>query len=439
MRPTAALAMVTGLIVASAPVSAQTPGPSGGEPLRLATLQREALAADPRAREFALQTTQSDLRVRNIEVERLPTISGAAQTQYQSDVPTAPVTLPNGQPLFSAPKDTYDASIRVDQRIFDPTAEPRLALARADLADAQARLRTTLFALRQEVNDAFFTAALLQEQIGALAATVTGLEGRLQETTTRVREGTALAAEAAAVEATLLQDRLQVDELRAVRGAALARLETLTGRPLDADARLELPDLVEPVARARSSLASLRARPEYEAFARARDRAASQQSVAAAAERPQVSAFGRIGYAKPGLNFIADRFETYGVAGLQVQWKAWTWGSAGREREALAIQQSMIAADEAAFSDGIRRAIEPDLATIDRLQDAVATDDRIVGLRQEVEQSAGLRFREGVVTSSEYLDRDTESLHARFDRARHRVELAQARARLLTTLGLEVQ
>jgi hypothetical protein len=44
-----------------------------------------------------------------------------------------------------------------------------------------------------------------------------------------------------------------------------------------------------------------------------------------------------------------------------------------------------------------------------------------------------------VITASEYLDRHTEWLTAQFDRARHRVELAQARARVLTTLGLEVQ
>src|SRR5262249_28117262 len=38
------------------------------EPLQLAALQREALDADPRMREFNLQVEQSGLRVKNIEV-----------------------------------------------------------------------------------------------------------------------------------------------------------------------------------------------------------------------------------------------------------------------------------------------------------------------------------------------------------------------------------
>jgi hypothetical protein len=50
-----------------------------------------------------------------------------------------------------------------------------------------------------------------------------------------------------------------------------------------------------------------------------------------------------------------------------------------------------------------------------------------------------VRLQEGVVTASEYLDRNAELLQARFARAGHEVELAQAGAHFLTTLGLEVR
>jgi outer membrane protein TolC len=50
-----------------------------------------------------------------------------------------------------------------------------------------------------------------------------------------------------------------------------------------------------------------------------------------------------------------------------------------------------------------------------------------------------VRFREGVVTASEYVDRSTDVLEARLARATHRVEQVQARARFLTSLGLEIQ
>ena len=409
------------------------------EPLQLAALQREALAADARTRELDLLSSQTDLRLRNIDVERLPSISTLGQSQYQSDVPTAPFTLPNGQPAFAPPKFTYDASLRVDQRLYDPSLEPRRALARADLAESQARVKTALFNLRQEVNEAFFTAALLQEQIGALTVSVEDLDARLNETTVRVREGTALAGEAAAIEATALRQRQQIDELRAGRRAALARLERLTHRTLGTDVRMALPDLDAAAERARASLDTSRARPEYEQFAKTRDRVARQKDVATANERPQLSAFGRVGYGRPGLNFINDRGEAYGLAGVQLQWKTWTWGSAARERDALSIQQSIVSAEETAFMDAIRRAIESDLAAIDRLHAAIASDDRIVALREAIDRTARVRLQEGVTTAADYVDRRTEWLTAQFDRARHRVELSQTQARLLTTLGLEAR
>jgi outer membrane protein TolC len=293
--------------------------------------------------------------------------------------------------------------------------------------------------VRQEVNDAFFAAALLQEQIGVLDATIANYEARLNEANARVREGAAVPADAAAIEAALLQQRQQVSALRANRRAALHRLETLTGRAIDADAPAQLPDLHTSVAQAREALTRERARPEYAQFDRARDRASRQQALTQASDRPQLSAYGRGGFGRPGLDFISDQAEWYGLGGVQFQWKAWNWNSSAREREALALQQKVVDAEEAAFTSGLRRAIETDLASIDQLETAIPTDDRIVSLREGIDRTARVRLGEGVITASEYLDRHTEWLTAQFEQARHRVELAQARARVLTTLGLEVQ
>jgi len=411
----------------------------GGEALRLGVLQHEARDTDARTRELDLLASQTDLRLRNLDAERLPSLTALGQTQYQSDVPSLPLILPGGQPPFAPPKFTYDASLRADERLYDPSLAARRDLARADLAESQARVRSSLFALRQEVNDAFFSAAILQEQIGALTASIDDLDARLRETTARVREGAALAGEAAAVEAALLRQRQQADELVATRRAALARLATLVGHPIANDAAAALPDLTAAVAEARRALDSLRARPEYEQFDRARDRASRQQAVEIAADRPQLSAFGRGGYGRPGLNFASDRPEGYALAGVQLQWKAWNWGTSDRARAILALQQTIVSAEEAAFTSSLRRAVQTDLAAIDHLEASLPTDDRIVSLRESIDRSARVRLGEGVITASEYLDRRTEWLTAQFDRARHRVELAQARARVLTTLGLEVQ
>ena len=122
-----------------------------------------------------------------------------------------------------------------------------------------------------------------------------------------------------------------------------------------------------------------------------------------------------------------------------LQWTPWNWGATSRDREVLALQRQIVSADEQNFTDTLRRGVAQDLASIDRLGATLAADDEIVALRERIAAETRARFAEGVVTSAEYVDRETDVLSARISRARHRVELAQARARFLTTLGIEVR
>lgn len=411
----------------------QTPA-SQPDSVRLGTLHHDAVAHDPRQRQFGLLGRQTDLRLTNIAFERLPAISGETQAQYQSTVFTAPP----GIPFPSPSKDMYDSRVTVDQPILAPTISPRRATERARLAESEAQVRTTLFGLRQEVNDAFFTVALLEKRIAIVAVTITDLERRLRETAERVHAGAALPGDTAAVRATLLQRRQDEVEYHASRRAALARLTQLTGRSALEDAVMALPDLAEDVAQARHRLEDLRTRPEYEHFARTRDRLAREEDEVAASLWPELSAFATAGRGRPGLSPISNRFDSYLVAGVKLTWAPWTWGSQGRDRQALTLQREIVAADEAAFAKGLTRSIQEDLATIDRMDTTLSMDDQIITLRERVESETRRRFEEGVVTASEYLDRSTDVLEARLAQATHRVELAQARARLLTTLGLEI-
>ena len=434
----AALAASCCGLLAFVPTSALAQrGVRPGDSLRLGALEADAERRDPRARQIGLLASQSALRQRGIDAERLPTLGVSAQGQYQSDVVTLPIRLP-GVAVPASPHDTYDASLAARQRLFDPTNAPRRAEERARLAESQARVRTTLFALRQSVADAFFSALLLQAQRAEIETGVADLEAQHRLATERVRQGSALPSEAALLEAELLRRRQSLDRIAAEREAALVVLGDLAGREVDAGDALALPELASSVARARAGLDSLRGRPEYEQFARGRELLDVRRRAVTAQERPRVSAFGRAGYGRPGLNPLARDFDEYWLAGVQLEWTPWNWGATGREREELAMQREIVSSEEAAFTEGVRRGVASLLATADRLERALATDDEIIALRERVLHETRLRFGEGVITSAELVDRETDLLAARLDRASHRVELAQARARFLTLVGLEI-
>ena len=433
-----ALAVAALTLAAYGDARAQSSAPPS-DTLTLGALQATAVRHDPRARQLDLLASQSTLREKSLDAERLPALGLMAQGQYQSDVPEIPLAFPGGVTPPLPPHDSYDAHLEAREPLYDPSRGARRGVERATLAESQARVRTSLYQLRQEVSDAYFTALLLRAQREELGTAISDLEARLRQARDRVREGSALPSEEATLEAELLRTHQSLAELDANRGAALDVLGDLTGRTIAESDSLALPDLGDEVTRARESLDSLRARPEYEQFARTGELLARQRSSVAAKNQPRVSAFGRVGYGRPGLNPLGTEFDEYWVAGVRVEWSPFDWGSTGRQEEELTLQRQIVATEERAFTQRIRRGVASDLAAVDRLEKTLAADDTIIALRERVLKESRIRFDEGVVTSAEYVDRETDALNARLARATHRVELERARARFLTLTGVEVR
>jgi outer membrane protein TolC len=409
----------------------------GRDSLRLDQLQAAAAQRDPRARQLAIREAQSALRLRSIAAERLPSIAGSAQAQHQSVVTRFPA--PPGAAVPTLPHDTYDANVGVTEPLLDPTRSARVAVERAQLARARADVAAALHGVRQQVNTSFFAAAALSARREALGATIADLEAQARVVESRVRNGTALRSELSAISAELLRRRQDDAQLLAERDAALRVLSDLTGVTLPSDVALALPALEHRVADARARQDSIVARPELERFERMRELLGRQADVAGAQTKPRVSAFARAGVGKPGLNMLSTRPESYWIGGVQVQWSPFDWGRSARDRQTLELERDAVATESAAFRDAIRRATVADLATIDRLERALAGDDEIIALREQIVRETAARFRESAITAAEYVDRQTDLLTARVTRGLHRVELAQARAAYLTTLGLEVR
>lgn len=411
-------------------------GAQNVDSLRLESLQAAAVRTDPRQAQRDLLANQSALRLESLRSERLPTISFDAFGQYQSDVAQIPITLPNGQRPPSPPKDTYDARLSAEQRIFDPTLGPRRALERAQLAESQARVNNSVYSLRQNVNEAYFAAVGAQLHIAEIQASITDLQAQLEVSNARIREGTALQSEANALRAEILRRKQMVAELEATRRASLVILSDLTGQHLDTTATLAMPEAPTP---AMSFDSMVRRRPEYESFARSRDVVQAQRAARRSQDLPRISAYARTGYGKPGLNPLANTFDSYWLGGVQLRWTPWTWGTTDRDREALELQDKIISTEEAAFTAALRRQVAHDVANTERLRATLASDDGIIALREDILAETRVRFREHVITSAEYVDKETDVLAARIAKASHRVELSATVARFLTTIGAEVR
>lgn len=418
--------------------SAAQSSPHARDTLGYRELLAAATSADPRQRQLSLHESATQLRLRSIAAERLPSLAVDGQAQYQSEVTRIPISLP-GVSVPVPPNDTYDAHVSAQQSLLDPTLGSRRAVEHARLAEAQAATRGTLFGLRQELTESFFTALALQQRIAETDAAIADLDARLRETVTRFRAGAAMRADTASIAATIAERRQDRLALESDRSSALARLALLTGRSIDGRSVLATPTTAALVRDVASALDTLRGRPEYEQFAATRERLAQQSRLVAAQELPRVSAFGRLGYGRPGLDLLSSDFQTYWVAGVQLHWAPFNWGTSDRDREQLAVEREIVATNEAAFSRGLARSVQPTLATIARLDSTIALDEGVIALREQVARDAQAQLREGAITAADYVDRSSALLLARLRRVQHRVALDQARVTLLNTLGVEVR
>lgn len=429
MRPLVALAALVATLSAASPLFAQGDAPSR---LDLAALLAAADRHDPRSPQRELVARQSALRTRSLDSERLPSLQVTANGQYVSDVPSI-----NGVPMV--PYQQYDAYLVLRQRLWDPTRAPRRALEDAQADEADARVRATLWQQRQQVSDAFFTVLALDAERETLRAALTDLEAQRQLVATRLAAGTALPAEGATLDAELLRRRQALDAIVTDRRATLDVLASLTGVSMPDAQALALPDLGADLGATRAGIDTLRARAEFAQFEASRGVLNERARASTRQDLPRLIAFARTGYGRPGINPLARDFQQYWVAGLQLEWTPWNWGTSGRDAEVQVLQRDILRHDESAFADRLERAVTRDLALTERLTRSLASDDTIITLHAQVLAETERRFREGAATAAELVDRQTDLLTARIARDRHRVQRAEAQARILLTLGQEIR
>lgn len=428
-RVALAIAALAAALTCALPLHAQAADDNA--PVELRTLLASLARNDRRAAQLSLIERQSALRTRTVDREFLPTATAFASGQYVSDVPSI-----GGTPMV--PYQQYDAYVTVRQRILDPTRSVRRDAEIAQRDEAEARVRSALWQQRQHLSDAFFTLLALDAERRSLEAARTELETQRRLAATRVAAGSALASEVALLDAALLRLRQSLDDIDANRHATRAVLASLAGTAIGDDAALTVPDLSAATAAGRRALDTLSARPEYGQFDGTRAVLAARAKQAARADLPKLAAFARTGYGRPGINPLARDFQSYWVAGLQLEWTPQLWGASSRDAEVQRLQQEIVATEEAQFRDQLTRAVQRDLAAIDRLARALESDEAIIALHERIAAETRRRFAEGGVTAGELVDRETDLLTARTARDLHRVRLAEAQARFLTTVGQEI-
>jgi outer membrane protein TolC len=399
--------------------------------LSLQQAYRLAEDAYPLRRQIAVQETLSDLRTANVGVSRLPALSIRGQAVYYSHVAELSSTgLPAS--LQQPPNDQYRISLNLDQLIYDGGVTEQLKALESVQGDLeQGKVEVELYKLREQVNTAFFGALVFAAQADVLNLLHSDLMAQFDLMRSRVDNGVALQSNADVLAAELLSVEQQQVEAYSNRDWALGVLSELTDRPVGTDDVLLLPESTGD-----TFLPPGRHRPEFEIFDLSRSILNRQSTLVTRRNRPTVSLFAEGAFGRPpGLDIFETDFTPFYTAGLRMSWNPWKWKSDRRERQMLDLQKELVDAQEESLSRQLSIAVRKDATEIHRLRQQLDRDDEVVELRASITRQAASQLENGVITSSDYLTERNAESRARLALEIHRIQLARAKARYLTTIG----
>ena len=373
----------------------------------------------PLAKQTQLLDAQNKLDKEVVSTSKLPQLSLDAQATYQSDVIEIPIPNAGIEPLN---KDQYRATLSVNQLIYNGGAtDATLDLKSAQLKTKQKQVEVSLYQLKQQINQLYFSILLVQESELLLNAKKEQLEVKLKEVQSGIKYGVILPSSDKVLEAELLKLSQQFKELVSNKASLIATLSSLISQPLNDSVVFQNP-LVE------TDLQTELARPELELFQLKKEEITTSENVLSKQNAPKLLGFASGGYGNPGLNMLDNSFQPFYTVGVKLNWNVFDWNSNKKQRESLAINKDIVENETEIFKLNTNIQLNQQQKEIDKIEEFIASDLEIINLRKEVLKSTDSQLKNGVITSSAYITEFTNLYEDENTLVKHKIQLQLAKA-----------
>lgn len=373
----------------------------------------------PLAKQFQLLDAQNKLDREVVSTAKLPQVSLDAHATYQSDVIEFPLAMSGIEPLN---KDQYRATVSVNQLIYNGGAtDASLHVKSAQLKAKQKQIEVSLYQLKQQVNQLYFSIILAQESGLLLDAKKNHIRSKLKEVQSGIKYGAILPSSDKVLEAELLKIDQQYQELESNKATLIHTLSRLIDRPLDKSTTFENP-LVE------IQLQKDLARPELELFQLKKEEVENSQILLSKQNMPKLFGFATGGYGNPGLNMLDNSFQAFYTVGVKLNWNVFDWNSNKKQRESLTINKEIIENESEIFKLNTHIELNQQQNEINKIENFIKSDLAITNLRKEVLKTADSQLKNGVITSSAYIAELTNLYEDENTLVRHKIQLQLAKA-----------
>jgi len=381
----------------------------------------------PLIKQRDLITKTKEYSVSNAAKGYLPVLNINGQATYQSDVTNFPFKIPGfAVPTYS--KDQYKVYGEVDQVIYDGgNIKTQKQSAEVNEVIQQQNIEVQLYALFDRVNQLYFGALLVDEQLKQNDLLKIDIQNGLDKVKAQVANGTAYRSSADELSAQLLQADQSRVELLTMRKAYLSMLGLFVNLSLDENTILEKPAAV--------AITDIITRPELLLYDYQKRNFDLQDKLLDVQLRPKFNFFFQGGYARPGLNLLSNNFEWYYIGGLRLNWSIGSLYTLKKQRQILDISRHSLDIEKETFLFNTHLTQTQQSADIAKYAELMSKDDAIISLRESVKNAANAQLENGVLSAHDYLTQVNAEDQARQNLILHQVQLLQAQYSYQNTIG----
>jgi outer membrane protein TolC len=370
----------------------------------------------------------SSLVMESLKKEKLPQIFANGQYTYQSDVVSFPDFPGINRP--DIPKNQYRISLDINQSLFAGNRINKMVeTEKARLQVDQQELEVKLSGIKSSVNELFFAALSLQEKEKLYDIIIGDLKTRISLIQSLIRNGVLLPGNEKSLLIEIKRAEQEKTGLYFQKSGVLRMLEEKTGLEISSERNLVVPEF-------QFVQSNNLKREEKLLFKYSHATLQEQMQLTNLSRYPKLSAFGSLGIGNPNpVNFFETGTSEFYLVGLKLSWNIWDWNNSKRAKQILQLQQQNLNEEERDFDLNVFTQLAGASTNLEKLRNLLISDKEILELQKEITEEAFSRFREGVITPSEYSTELNRQIQAQLKLKMREIEISQAIVNILTLTG----
>jgi outer membrane protein TolC len=340
-----------------------------------------------------------------LQTNYYPTLDFAAKATYQSDVPEIQITIPiPGFEIPTAPHNQYSLALDFKQLLYDGGMTKNLKLIEKSSLEIRKKLvEIDLYKLRETIDNLYFSILILKKSELILKTTQNDLLTKRKNIESQIKNEVLTSDYLDKIDAEILNLDKKIIETQENQNSAFTILCNLSKTNFNTNTIL-----ISPKIDVNYTLNNVFYRPENENFTLQLKHEEAQLKLIKSKRLPNIAAFAQLGYGNPGLNVLQNKWDSYYILGLKLNWAIFDRNNSQKDKKILKIQSEMINNSQETFNTNVLIAAEKEKSNSVKYAKLIEKDTQIIRLRENILKKSASQLNNGAITITDYLQNVNE-------------------------------